>query len=49
MQKKEKKHTLRDKTAENIKAMKKNAHPFVKTISGFVDSLKGSKTGQNKA
>tara|TARA_Y100000592_G_C5419692_1_gene292517 strand:+ start:339 stop:1136 length:798 start_codon:yes stop_codon:yes gene_type:complete len=48
-QKNEKKHTLKDKTAEQIKAMKKNAHPFVKTISGFVDSVKGAKTGQNKA
>lgn len=49
LQKKQKKHTLKDKTQENIKRIKANAHPFVKTISGFVDSLKGAKTGQSKA
>ena len=49
LQKNQKKHTLKDKTQENIKRIKANAHPFVKTISGFVDSIKGAKTGQNKA
>jgi len=39
---------LKDARAEKIKAFKQTAHPLVKSISGFVDTIKSTSKNKSK-